>query len=382
MGGGENIFKVIVLDKQEKGDKIKADDAMIIVDDNGIILYANHRATTKLGLDIKDILNKTLDSLQKTNKINVAYREIAATVAEWYPKQYYIEHGDLHEGKSYHKDEYDYKMFINNLPIGIYRSTPEPNGIFLMANKYFCHMLGYSEEELLTKLLVKSMYINPSYRKAFTSDIIYHGGVKQAALQLKKKDGTIAWCLDTARVVYNNKGEVAYFDCIIEDITERKKAEQALLDSRQRMADIIDFLPDATFAIDKDGNVIIWNKAIEQMTGIRGEEIIGLGDYEYSIPLYKERRPLLIDLVMKPNAELEERYTALQKEGFSLMGESFCPGVGDKGAYLKGKASPLYDGNGNVIGAIQSIRDISKEKEFEANLNYQKHCFESLFRVN
>ena len=60
-----------------------------------------------------------------------------------------------------------------------------------------------------------------------------------------------------------------------QDITERKYSEDAIKESERRLTDIIDFLPDATFVIDKEGRVIAWNRAIEAMTGIRAKDILG-----------------------------------------------------------------------------------------------------------
>jgi len=68
------------------------------------------------------------------------------------------------------------------------------------------------------------------------------------------------------------------------DITERKRAEQQLHESQRRLADIIEFLPDATLAIDRAGKVIAWNRAIETMTGVSKEDMLGKGDHEYAQP--------------------------------------------------------------------------------------------------
>ena len=67
------------------------------------------------------------------------------------------------------------------------------------------------------------------------------------------------------------------------------------------------FLPDATFAIDLDGRVILWNRAAEEFTGVKSEDMLGKGNYEYAIPFHGVRRPILIDLVLTPSAEIERR---------------------------------------------------------------------------
>ena len=96
-------------------------------------------------------------------------------------------------------------------------------------------------------------------------------------------------------------------------LPRRKKMENALRESEQRLSDIIDFLPDATFAIDLDGKVIAWNRSIEEMTGVKAEDIIGKGDYEYSVPFYGVRRPIMIDMVFRYDDEIKNKISFRRK---------------------------------------------------------------------
>ena len=154
------------------------------------------------------------------------------------------------------------------------------------------------------------------------------------------------------------------------DITERKQAENDLMNSHRRLDEIIDFLPDATFVIDCEGKVITWNRSMEQMSGIPKRNMIGKGNYEYSIPFYGERRPLLIDLALLPEDVFKENhYGNVYREGETLYVEYYVPGIyGGKGAFMWGKASKLRDASGNIIGAIESIRDITGRKKAEDEL--------------
>jgi PAS domain S-box-containing protein len=163
---------------------------------------------------------------------------------------------------------------------------------------------------------------------------------------------------------------------------ERRKAVDALRDSEQRLADIINFLPDATFAIDTNGMVIAWNKAIEEMTGIKPDEILGKGNYEYAIPFYHERRPVLIDIVLKYDSTAAARYPFIKKDGKTLFSEITIPHFNNgRGAYLWLTASPLYDSKGMMAGAIESIRDISERKVAEETLKRSEALYRNVVEI-
>ena len=157
------------------------------------------------------------------------------------------------------------------------------------------------------------------------------------------------------------------------DISERKSAESALKESERRLANIINFLPDATFVINKEGRVIAWNRAIEKLTGTKAEQMLGKGDYEYALPFYGERRPILIDMTVKSDPAFDEKYENIKRqEDGSIVGESYMPRLKEGEAYLLGSASALYDSDGNYWGAIESIRDITDRRHAEEELKRSK----------
>ena len=150
------------------------------------------------------------------------------------------------------------------------------------------------------------------------------------------------------------------------DITERKTAEEEAKNAYQQLQDIIEFLPDATFVVDKDKHVIAWNRAIEIMTGLKKDEVIGKGDYIYSIPFYGEKRPILIDLIDEDLDVISRNYTAIKIEGRTLFAETFVPSFQNGGSrYFWGTATPLFDKQGNQVGGIESIRDITEYRQAE-----------------
>jgi PAS domain S-box-containing protein len=153
-----------------------------------------------------------------------------------------------------------------------------------------------------------------------------------------------------------------------------KESESILRESEHRLNDIINFLPDATFVIDNEGRVITWNKAMEEMTGVKADDILGKGNYEYAIPFYQTRRPILIDLVLKPDSEIEKNYTGgINRQGSMLITETELRRPDGTIIFLAARALPISEKDSTVIGAIESIRDITERKITEMALeNYSR----------
>lgn len=143
-------------------------------------------------------------------------------------------------------------------------------------------------------------------------------------------------------------------------------SEKQVFDSNQYFIDIIEHLPDATIVIDRDKRIIAWNRAAQEMTGVAKEVMLGKGDYAYAVPFYGKPRPILIDFVFEDHAEILEHYEIIQTKGGTLFSEGFVPCVYQgKGAFLWGKASPLFDSEGALVGAIETVRDITERKSVE-----------------
>lgn len=156
------------------------------------------------------------------------------------------------------------------------------------------------------------------------------------------------------------------------------RAERERIESEDRLRQIIQFFPDATFAIDTEGRVIAWNKAIEEMTGVPESEMIGKGDHAYAIPFYGHRRPILIDLALRPDTDIERKYAFVRKEGRFLTAEVVGVKVKNREAILWAKATPLYDTRCRLTGAIESIRDITDLKKTESALRESEERFRTI----
>jgi PAS domain S-box-containing protein len=188
----------------------------------------------------------------------------------------------------------------------------------------------------------------------------------QAEHRIIRRDGQVRHIVVRFSVILDGNGEPVGTRGVNQDITERRQMEEALRDSERRLLDIINFLPDPTFVIDTGGKVIAWNAAIRDLTGVPPEEILGKGNFEHSVRLFGERRPLLIDMVIHPDPEtIRHHYPMLQSDGTKLSGQFHVPSLLGRPADLWIVATPLYNGAGEIAGAIETIRDITEIRKTE-----------------
>ncbi|RKD33448.1 hypothetical protein BET03_09355 [Thermohalobacter berrensis] len=258
-----------------------------------------------------------------------------------------------------------------------------PSGIFMFDNNYIVTQCNNRLAQILNSSIEKIVGLNlkrlkykeviPYFDRALNGEeVIYEGPYYSTTGDSK------IWIFIRIFPIKDEKDNIISGVGIVEDFTGFKETQKALTESKQRFSQIINFLPDPTFAIDKNGKVIMWNKEMEEITGIKSEEMLGKDNYEYALPFYGKKRPILINLVLNSKEDIEDNYISFQRTTQNtLIGESYSPKLD---IYLWGKARPLYGVNGNIVGAIESIRDITTIKDTERKLTYQKKCFEALFK--
>ena len=273
------------------------------------------------------------------------------------------------EALSAEKDKF--AIFTEQSPIGM--ALFDEQGKFKYINPKFISMFGYSLDDLPDRnLLFRKDY--SGYGLDYVVHEINGNDMNNSAPGV---EGTVIYAVTCKgggekTIRYSQVGLfTGEYLITCEDITQLKHKDQELKAANQRLMDIIDFLPDATFVIDNKGVVIAWNKSIENMTGVRKEDIMGKGDYIYSLPFYGSPQPILIDIVLDPQKKAKKKYEKLESKEGSLIAEIYVPLVyKGRGATLWGIASLLLDSDGNTVGAIESIRDITDKRDFEENLRY------------
>lgn len=255
----------------------------------------------------------------------------------------------------------------------------DENGITVFANPVIEAISGYRMDEFIGRNFLNFIYKDDIPMVMERLQKLKTGFVAPGEYRMNTRSGGTKWVRSSSRPIIIN-GIYRGLRGVITDISERKRAEEALLKTKKQLQDILHFLPDATFVVDTGGRIIMWNRAIERMTGVKQEEMIGKGDYEYSVPFYGERRPLLIDIVLADPDNVEKKYDFVFRTGGAVFAEVYTPVLyGGKGAYLWATASVLYDEWGSTWGAIESIRDITSIKQAEATLGESMEKFARMF---
>lgn len=175
--------------------------------------------------------------------------------------------------------------------------------------------------------------------------------------------------------------DYAEFLSLLLDACEDKNFDrESNLCVQQCIFKIIENLPDATFIINREGRVVFWNQAIEELTGVKKSQILGRGNYAYAVPFYGIPRPMLVDCFFSGNEVLKKWYKSITRRGDKLYTRVFCPLLNNgRGAFIWAVAFPLKDSKGQVIGAVESIRDITEQLQLKKMLQESTLKFKTLF---
>ena len=123
------------------------------------------------------------------------------------------------------ESEKQHRVLVENLPVGLYSSTPDPEGRFIMANPFMARMFGYTSVEEFLNISMKDLYQNPVDCRGVAEKILTQGSVQGEEVRLRKKDGTLIWGSVTAQAIRDAEGNMGCFDGFIKNITERKRSE-------------------------------------------------------------------------------------------------------------------------------------------------------------
>lgn len=179
------------------------------------------------------------------------------------------------------------------------------------------------------------------------------------------------WLRFTAAPLRDSKGAMIGVIETLEDITDRRRIEDAIKESEQRLRSVIEGSPIPTFVIDQDHKVLYWNKALEEMSDIRASDIIGTNQQWRAF--YDKERPCMADLLVNSLFEEIPRWYVGKYHKLKLIEDAyeaidFFPALGPGGKWLRFTAAALRDSKGTVFGAIETLEDITDRKFAEEAL--------------
>lgn len=207
--------------------------------------------------------------------------------------------------------------------------------------------------------------------------------VKKQGLYPTSKHGSVYLDMTIVPIV-SAEQTVQGFLVYVRDISVRKRAE-ALLQERKKFAEeVIENSAVATFVLDPDHTVVLWNKACEELTGVRASEMIGTDDHWK--PFYDKQRPTLADIVLDGTFEHVQAFygkssrSVLVRDG--IRAEGWYADLNGKDRYIVFDAAPIYDSGGRLLVAIETLHDITELKltgeELERKTNELKRSNEEL----
>jgi PAS domain S-box-containing protein len=327
-------------------------DRAIFSDNGTLIEYQS------VGRDITERKRAEEELRMKNDELHAAYEQIAAT--EEVLRNNYNEL-DKKEQKLRESEE-SYRSLAEASHDLIFMIDADDRVIYV--NSYAASVLGKPASAVIGK--TRSSHFPPemAHRQEDPLRQVFKSGTPSRSEGAMMAGGEQRWFDHFLMPVKDKADNVQAVIGVSRDITERKNMEETLKQSENRFSNIINNLPDATLVIDPNGKVIAWNKAIEEMTGVKAKDMIGKDNFEYAIPFYGTRRPLLIDVIFKTDDEIAKNYSGIiRKKQNVLIAETTLQQLKGKRSTLWTKASPLYDDQENVVGAIESFRDITDVKK-------------------
>ena len=242
--------------------------------------------------------------------------------------------------------EKKYRTLTENINVGIYRSTPALKGKFLEVNPAIVNMFGYDTREQLLSTNVIDLYQNPADRKKLYEKMLIKGSIKEEELLLHKKDGTRLTCSASLVAIKDQKGKIKYYDGIIEDITERKRAQKEI----NMLAYAIKSISDGVVVSDMNNKVIFFNEAFNSMYGYEKDETVS-------------RSITNIQPLNHINYLTEEIFQATLQGGW--QGELTNKRKDGSEFSLYQTNSIIYDENNNPVAIISIVTDITERKKTE-----------------
>ncbi|MBZ5566896.1 MAG: PAS domain S-box protein [Acidobacteriia bacterium] len=242
---------------------------------------------------------------------------------------------------------------FETLQEGVYFTTPE--GSMLDCNMALVRMLGYDTKEELLAIPVPQLFLDSSERREQVRVLEQSAALRCQEVRLKRKDGSIAICLDTARAICDDSGKLVRLQGALFDITERRQVEDRLQRQEEFGRRLVESFPDLILALDHTGRYTFVSPRIREILGYEPERFMGRSMSDEEAPVAAEElQQLFRELLTGQEVFQSAEYGAQHRDGTWRS--------------LRATASPMYDAQGKLTGVVASVRDVTSLKQMEQQL--------------
>ena len=275
-----------------------------------------------------------------------------------------------------------FQTLCTNAPFGMVIISKD--GDFQYANPKFKEIFGYDLSDVPNgREWFQKAYPDRAYRHktiaAWKEDLegLAPGRTRSRVFEVTCKDGSRK--MIHFRPVKLDTGE-DLMTC--EDITDRMRADEALQESEEKLRAVVYGCPIPQFVIDRDHRIICWNKVLEQVSGVKAEEV--MGTKEHWRAFYTKERPCMADLLIDGEIERTADWYGEKCGKSKLLADAyeatdFFPAIGKEGKWLDFTAALIRDSKGNVMGAVETLEDITDRKRGEQALRESEEKYRTLF---
>jgi PAS domain S-box-containing protein len=241
---------------------------------------------------------------------------------------------------------------------------------FHQVNAALCELLGYSKQELLG--LSWPQLTHPGDQEASSRALMQLLRDPSACVELEKRylhrSGKIVWARIRVSSVPGPRGIPFYFIVHVEDITERKRTEEALRESEERFRIMADGCPTAMWVTDAEGGIQFINRAFREFIGAPYEDVEG---HKWQMALHPEDAPAYL-----------EAFRQAVREHMPFFAETRSRRADGEWRWFASYAEPRLAANGEYLGHVGVSLDITERKHSEQSLQFQNSLIRAIHEVS